>query len=35
MINIRRAKVGEASILTNIVIYSQGYWGYDEEYGKF
>lgn len=32
MINIRRAKVGEASILTNIAINSQAYWGYDEEY---
>ncbi|WP_346961961.1 GNAT family N-acetyltransferase [Clostridium sp.] len=32
MINIRRAKVGEASILTNIAINSEAYWGYDEEY---
>jgi len=32
MINIRRAKVGEGSILTNIAINSEAYWGYDEEY---
>ncbi|GAA0774099.1 GNAT family N-acetyltransferase [Clostridium subterminale] len=32
MINIRRAKLGEASILTNIAINSEAYWGYDEEY---
>lgn len=32
MINICRAKVGEASILTNIAINSEAYWGYDEEY---
>ncbi|WP_346917557.1 GNAT family N-acetyltransferase [Clostridium sp.] len=32
MINIRRAKVGEANILTNIAINSEAYWGYDEEY---
>lgn len=32
MINIRRAKVGDANILTNIAINSEAYWGYDEDY---
>ena len=32
MINIRRAKVGDAHILTNIPINSEAYWGYDEDY---
>ncbi len=32
MINIRRAKAGEANILTNIAISSEAYWGYDEDY---
>jgi GNAT superfamily N-acetyltransferase len=32
MINIRRAKVGEANILTNIAINSEAHWGYDEDY---
>jgi len=32
MINIRRAKVEDANILTNIAINSEAYWGYDEEY---
>ena len=32
MINIRRAKVGDADILTNIAINSEAYWGYDEDY---
>lgn len=32
MTNIRRAKVGDANILTNIAINSEAYWGYDEDY---
>ncbi len=32
MVNIRRAKGGEANILTNIAINSEAYWGYDEDY---
>lgn len=32
MINIRRAKVEDANILTSIAINSEAYWGYDEDY---
>lgn len=31
IINIRRVKVDEASILSNIAIDWEVYWGYDEE----
>ncbi|WP_346849101.1 hypothetical protein [uncultured Clostridium sp.] len=34
MINICRAKVEEESILSNIAINSEAYWGYSEEYMK-
>lgn len=32
MLNIRRAKVGEHEILTDIAIKSEAYWGYDSDY---
>ncbi|MBS5822728.1 MAG: GNAT family N-acetyltransferase [Clostridium argentinense] len=32
MLNIRRAKVDEYEILTDIAIKSEGYWGYDSDY---
>jgi GNAT superfamily N-acetyltransferase len=32
MITIRRAKVGETGILSQIAMNSEAYWGYDEEY---
>ncbi|WP_283591232.1 GNAT family N-acetyltransferase [Clostridium butanoliproducens] len=32
MSNIRRAKVDEYEILTDIAIKSEGYWGYDSDY---
>lgn len=32
MLNIRRAKVDEYEILTDIAIKSEAYWGYDSDY---
>jgi len=32
MVNIRRAKVDEYEILTDIAIKSEAYWGYDSDY---
>lgn len=32
MLNIRRAKVDEHEILTDIAIKSEAYWGYDSDY---